>query len=211
VENGVVQGATISGDGKEIRIEAPVVMSNCGPQRTVDLVGAENLDKGYLKDLEKLTPARGLMIHFTSDVPLLDYDHLLVVGKRRIIAVFQLTTVCPELAPPGTHYLVAGGDPIGPSPLSLEETRKELDLCIQDLKELLPKFESHAEILVTGAYHREWPCMFSIAGQTMSRRTPIENLYAVGDGFYPEPGMTCMMGAVASGIDAAKDASERLK
>jgi len=33
----------------------------------------------------------------------------------------------------------------------------------------------------------------------------------VGDGFIAEPGMTAMIGAAASGIDAAKDIEDRLK
>lgn len=53
--------------------------------------------------------------------------------------------------------------------------------------------------------------MFSIAGQTMPPKTPIENLYAVGDGFITEPGMTAMVGAAGSGVAAAKEITRRLK
>jgi phytoene dehydrogenase-like protein len=207
-EDGVVKGATICKDGQDVDVQASVVISNCGPKRTVDLVGRDNLDVGYLAELEKLTPAMAISIHIKSDVPLLDYDHLLIVGARRIVAIFQLTTVCPELAPPGTHYIVAGGDPV--SSLEPSAAREEIDLCLEDLRDLLPGFESHAEILMTGVYHGDWPAMFSIAGQSMSQKTPIVNLYAVGDGFITEPGMTAMVGAAASGVAAAKDATRHL-
>jgi phytoene dehydrogenase-like protein len=207
-EDGVAKGARICKDGQDVDVQASVVISNCGPKRTVDLVGRDNLDMGYVEALEKLTPAMAISIHIKSDVPLLDYDHLLIVGARRIVAIFQLTTVCPELAPPGTHYIVAGGDPV--SSLEPSVARKEIDLCLEDLRDLLPGFESHAEILMTGVYHGDWPAMFSIAGQSMSQKTPIVNLYAVGDGFIPEPGMTAMVGAAGSGFAAAKDATRHL-
>jgi phytoene desaturase len=206
-QDGVVKGATVQHDGEDVEIRASVVLSNCGPKRTVDLVGRENLDSGYIADLERLTPSRVITIHIKSDIPLIDYEYLLVVGARRINAMFQLTSVCPELAPPGTHYLVAGADPVGP--LGPSETKEELDLCMQDLRELLPALESHGEVLMTGVFHGEWPAMFSTTGQSMSQKTPVVNLYAIGDGFL-EPGMTAVAGAAESGLFAARDAAKRL-
>lgn len=203
----VVKGATVRRDGEDTEVHASVVLSNCGPKRTIDLVGPENLDRGYLADVAKLTPSRGIIIHVKSDIPLIDYQYVLVVGARRVNALFQLTSVCPELAPPGTHYLVAAADPIGP--LGPAERKAELDLCMQDLRELLPGFESHGEILMTGVFHGDWPAMFSTTGQSMSQKTPVVNLYAIGDGFL-EPGMTAVAGAAQSGLLAAKDAAERL-
>jgi phytoene dehydrogenase-like protein len=208
-EDGIVKGATMNKDGQDVYVQAPVVISNCGPERTVDLAGKDNLGSEYVAKLEKLTPARAISIHIKSDAPLMDYDHLLIVGARRVVVIFQLTTVCPELAPAGTHYIVAGADPVGS--LEPSEAKQEIDLSLQDLRELLPGFESHAEILMTGVYHGGWPAMFSIAGQTMSQKTPIENLYAVGDGFISEAGMTAMVGAAGSGVAAAKDIATRLK
>lgn len=205
---GVVRGAIVNREGTEEDVVATVVMSNCGPKRTLDLAGRENLGEAYVQELSRLTPALAISIHIKSDVPLLEVDHLLTVGTRRTVGIFQLTTVCPELAPPGTHYIVVGGDPA--SSLSPTEAREEIDLCLQDLRELLPGFDSHAEVLMKGVYHGDWPAMFSIAGQSMRQRTPIVNLYAVGDGFIPEPGMTALVGAAASGVAAAKDAAQRL-
>ncbi len=207
-KGGVVKGAIVNKEGRDQEVAATVVVSNCGPKRTVELAGKENLGMGYVEELSRLTPAMAISIHIKSDIPLLEVDHLLTVGMRRTVGIFQLTTVCPELAPPGTHYIVAGGDPA--SSLNPAEAREEIDLCLQDLRELLPGFDSHAEVLMKGVYHRDWPAMFSIAGQSMPQRTPIVNLYAVGDGFIPEPGMTALAGAAASGVAAARDAVGRL-
>ena len=128
---------------------------------------------------------------------------------REVADTFAWLASRPELAPPGTHYLVAGADPV--SSLAPSEAKKEIDLSIEDLRDLLPGFDSHAEILMTGCYHGNWPAMFSIAGQSVSPRTPIENLYAVGDGFIAEPGMTAMVGAAGSGVAAAKEIAMNLK
>ena len=208
-EDGVVKGATISKEGREVNVGASVVLSNCGPRRTVDLVGRENLGKEYIEELGKLTPAHAIIIHIKSDALLFDLDHLLISGARRLIAVFQLTMVCPELAPEGTHYIVAAGDPVGS--LGPSEAAHEIDLCLKEMRDLFPGFESHGEILMTGVYHEGWPAMFSIAGEAMTQRTPIVNLYAVGDGFNAEAGMTAMAGAAGSGVAAGKDAAMRLE
>ena len=209
VDEGAAKGVTISRNGKEVKVAASIVISNCGPKRTVDLVGRENLPREYLTELEKLIPASAISIHIKSKVPLLDYDTMLVVGARRVVAIFQLTSVCPELAPPGTHYIVVGADPV--RELGPEQAKEEIDICMEDLKELIPKFQTHGEILMTGCFHGDWPAMFSIAGQSMSPKTPIKKLYAVGDGFIAEPGMTAMVGAAGSGVAAAKDAVAELR
>ena len=203
LKNNAAHGAVILKDGREVNVQATVVITNCGPARTVNLIGRDNLDRGYVERLEKLTPARAITIHVKSDIRLMDHDHLLIVGARRVVGLFPLTNVCPELAPPGVHYLVAGADPAGP--LTPSEAKSEIDLSIEDLREILPGFDAHAEVIMTGCYHGSWPAMFSIAGESMSPKTPIENLYAVGDGFIAEPGMTAMVGAAGSGVAAAKE------
>jgi phytoene dehydrogenase-like protein len=209
VDDGEARGATIIRNGKEVKVAASIVISNCGPKRTVDLVGRKNMTQDYLREIEKLTPASAISIHIKANAPLLEHDTMLVVGARRIVAIFQLTSVCPELAPPGTHYIVVGADPV--SELGPEEAREEIDICMDDLKELIPEFETHGEILMTGCFHGDWPAMFSIAGQSVSPKTPVKRLYAVGDGFIAEPGMTAMVGAAGSGVVAAKDAVAELR
>ena len=98
----------------------------------------------------------------------------------RINALFQPTNVCPEIAPPGKHLLVAG------AAASLTSQRlnaqAELVLCFQDLRDLLPRFEEHTEVLLTGTFHGDWPAMYAWPGDDMPQKTPIVNLYNVGDG-----------------------------
>ena len=76
-----------------------MVVSNAGPKKTVELVGKKNMDKGYLKELEEtVRPAMVICIQWMTDRPVLEGNYLLVVGARRVNAIFQPTKVCPELA-----------------------------------------------------------------------------------------------------------------
>jgi phytoene desaturase len=207
-EKGVVRGAVVRRGGEEIQVQAAVVISNCGPRRTVELAGRENMDKGYLKELdETVKPAMVIVIQFASDTALLDCDYLIVTGLKRINAVFQPTSICPELAPPGRHLLVAGGAPV--SSLSPLDGRKEIELCLAELREILPGFDRHAQLLLTGTFQGEWPAMQSWPGSDMPQKTPIVNLYNVGDGV-KSSGMMALAAAAETGALVAEDVMRRV-
>lgn len=207
-DRGVVRGAVVRRGGAEVQVRASVVISNCGPRRTVELVGRANMDKGYLQELDhKIKPAMVVAIQFASDIPLLDCDYLIVTGYKRINAIFQPTLVCPELAPPGKHLLLAGGAPV--SSLSPLDSRGEIEICLEELREILPGFDSHAEVLLTGTFQAEWPAMQSWPGSDMPQKTPIVNLYNVGDGVKTS-GMVALAAAAETGALVAEDVVHRL-
>jgi phytoene dehydrogenase-like protein len=189
-DNGIVRGALIDKEGQEIEVHASAVISNCGPKKTVELLGRAHIDKSYLKKLDKdVKPVMLIAIQLASDQPLLDHNYLIVTEAQRINALFQPTHVCPEIAPPGKHLLVAGAAPASTLPPFNAEA--ELDLCFQDLRDLLPGFEEQAEVLLTGTFHGEWPAMHAWPGDDMPPKTPIVNLYNVGDGV-KSPGMIAL-------------------
>lgn len=207
-DKGIVCGARIDKEGQEIEVHASAVISNCGPKKTVDLVGREHIDKGYLKKLEENVRAVMLIaIQLASDKPLLDHNYLIVSGARRINALFQPTRVCPEIAPPGKHLLVAGGAPA--STLPPLNAKAELDLCFQDLRDLLPGFEEQAEVLLTGTFHGQWPAMHAWPGDDMPQKTPIVNLYNVGDGV-KTPGMIALPAVAETAQWVVEDIKKRL-
>ena len=116
------------------------------------------------------------------------------------------TIECPDFAPEGKHLYVSGGAPLNTTePFDLKE---EIDLNIQDLKEILPGFEEHAEILMTSCYRNDWPAFRTLPGESLPVRTPIENLYNTGDANAPK-GMAGSIGAAESARIIAEDIKTR--
>lgn len=201
-EKGVATGALIRRDGEVKRVDSQVVISNCGPAKTVELAGTENLGAAYVQQMKRiLRPAALIMIQVASDVSLIDIPYLLVTKARRVNVIIQPTTVCPELAPPGKHLVLIGAGPT----VSTEtiDWREEIEFCMEDVTELFPHFHDHAEVLLKRAFHGDWPGMHSLPGHDMPWETPITNLYNVGDGV-KESGLVCLPAAANSGLRVAK-------
>ena len=205
---GVVRGALVLTKEGEIEVQAKIVISNTGPRKTVELSGKEHFDRGYLMELEqKAKPAPVIAVQIAAEEPLIDYPSLMVTGARRINALYQPTTVCPELAPTGKQLLMAGGGP--GSSLPPFDKKREVELCVQDLKDLIPDFERRARILTAGFYHGRWPGMHCWPGSDLPQKTPIENLYNVGDGAKPA-GTTGLPSVAASALAVVKDITIRM-
>ena len=207
-EDGLVRGAVISRNGKEIAVYASAVISNAGPLRTAHLVGRGNLDSDYLGELDStLIPTTMVCLQIAVDQPLIEQNHLLVTGARRINAIYQPTRVCPEWAPEGKHLVIACALPISSSaPL---DAAKEISMCLEDLRDLWPGFKKHSEILLAGTYRDEWPGMHARPGHDMPRKTPIINLYNVGDGV-KSSGYTGLPAVVHSGVMVAEEIRQRV-
>jgi len=209
LENGVAFGAIVEREGEEIEVKSSMVVSNAGPKKTVELVGEKNVDKGYLKELEEtVRPAMVICIQWMTDRPVLEGNYLLVVGARRVNAIFQPTLICPELAPLHKHFLVAGAAPVTSVPPLHAE--KEIELCMADLKELFPGFDQHSEILLVSTFHGDWPGFHSWPGYGMSHKTPIVNLYNVGDGVSPS-GTVALPSTVLSARLVVEDVKNRIQ
>ncbi len=211
VEDGVVKGVVVEKDGKdEIEIPADVVISDVGPKATAELAGRQNFDRAYLKSMdETLKSGAQIAIWAISDRPLLPYPGtLFITESRRAFSYCPSTNVCPQYAPPGKHLLNIGGyfKPSTP-PYNPE---KEIDLVLQDSKEIVPGFEREAEILHIGTFHGDWPLSRSWAGYNFPQKTSVENLYNVGDGVKP-PGCWGTHGAVYSTHPVIEDIKKRFK
>jgi phytoene desaturase len=200
---GVVQGALVSTKEGEVEVRAKIVISNTGPRRTVELLDKTDLDKGYLRKLDQnLQPAPVMALQIAAAEPVIDYPTLMVTGARRINALYQPTTVCPELAPSGWHVLLAGGGPR--SSLPPFDKKREVEICLQDLEDLIPDFQRRTRVLTAGFYHGRWPGMHCWPGNDLPQKTPIENLYNVGDGAKPA-GTTGLPSVAASALAVVDD------
>lgn len=184
VSDGIAKGVIIQKGDDVIEVAAKAVVSNTGPRKTVELAGSENFDMGYLKQLrETLRPAPIIFIQAASDRPLVDCSSLVFVLGRRMSAMNCPTLLCPEHAPKGKHLLTAVGTPR--SPLPPYDFKKDKELLIQDVRDNMPGFDEHAEILVTSYFRDDWPGYHSWTGYDLPQKTSVENLYNVGDGVKP--------------------------
>jgi len=203
VEQDRVTGALVETDGTEEIIEADFVVSNTGPSMTVQLTGASFFEKSYLHRLREygmITPV--IHVCIASREPLSDFDGIINFGNtRRLVFLETPTLTCPELAPDGMHYATTYSVPkhaVGP--LKLQET---VDMIKLDLQENFPGFED-AQLLMVATHHGEWPSMRRWPGHPMPVKTPIQNLYNVGDGCMPR-GRVGVEACALSAREAAAD------
>ena len=183
-ESGMVKGAVIETDGVEEMIVADHVISNAGPVMTVKLTGESHFDLSYLKllyDYNFITPV--VHVCLTSREPLDDFDGIINFGNTRRLVFFETPTLtCPELAPDGMHFATTYSVPqYASGPLKLKET---IEMIMLDLKDNFPAFDD-ADVLMVATHHGEWPAMRRWPGYPMPVKTPIQNLYNVGDGCMP--------------------------
>ncbi|MDO8635647.1 MAG: NAD(P)/FAD-dependent oxidoreductase [Dehalococcoidia bacterium] len=209
-KSGVVTGVLVDTADGQVEVQAKAVLSNAGPQAIVELVGQENLEKGYLGELEqKLKPSPQIIFYIASDRPLLECQGMtFLTQSRRVLFMAPLTNLCPELAPRGQHLMEAAaylGNSAPPFDL-----RQEMDLALADLRENLPGFEKHSRILLAGCYYGGWPVMRCWPGNYLPQKTPIENLYNIGDGV-PPAGWWGSPSAVQSARIVVEDVKRRIQ
>lgn len=210
VEDGVARGVVAEKDSDQVEISARAVISNTGPRMTVQLAGRGNFDIGYLKDMgERLRPTPSLVVYTSADRPLMEHQGVLMpIGTRRACYVLTPTILCPDLAPRGRHLMVsfsAFGDSLGPANLD-----EEIRLHLQDLHDLFPDYDTHAQVLMVGSFYKDWPVYHSWPGFDMPMKTSIENLWNVGDGVKPA-GWIGLEASAESGRLVADEVQARLR
>lgn len=198
VRDGVAKGVILQKEGDDIEIASEIVISNIGPKRTIGLTGENNFDDKYLARLQaSIQSIPAVLTHIASDRPLCleggEPGSLMIVNPRRIHGVFPLTNSAPDLAPPGQHLLYCIGTPASClKPVNVED---EIEQNTLDIKEQLPKFESHGRILKMELIYQDLPR----PGMNMPQETPVKNLYNVGDAVTPPSTLAGVSGAVESG------------
>ncbi|HEY9753623.1 MAG TPA: NAD(P)/FAD-dependent oxidoreductase [Oculatellaceae cyanobacterium] len=135
MENGRAAGVLIG----EEAYEANLVISNLGHVATACLCGealSGEKASGYLRRLETLRPSAGIKICLAADEPLVGNSGVLLTPyAKRINGIDEVTQVDPELAPPGKH-LTMSHQYVAPE--NVENLEAEIELGIQDLKEIFP-------------------------------------------------------------------------
>lgn len=180
-----------------IAIEAETVVSNIGPRKTVELAGKEHFPEEYLAQAARIRPAVGMDFLFVTDRPLLDFAGTLYTTDTLRKEGWSVPTLMwPEHAPAGKHLLHAFAVP---ESLDEYDPRREQEAILRDLHTVFPDFEAAGgRLLLRRHFAGEWPCTRARQGQDMNHRTPIENLFNVGDGAKPA-GWIVGAGAAESG------------
>lgn len=211
VFDGMAAGAVIEDSQGELEIAAKVVISNVGPKATVALTGKDNFDEGHLREVESMRPTLQMWVTTISDRPFFE-TQVSFLGTRRVLNCINPTLVCPELAPPGKHMHHSISGPH--SQFGSWNLQEEIDLHIQDLKDNVPGFEEHGEVLHVGCYWGEWPTTRNspYVGYTpLSQKTPVENLYNVGDGVGPRGWPSGTSGCAVTARIVVEDIEKRLE
>lgn len=181
VDKGIAKGILVERNGAIEKVTASAVISNANPRQTIELLAPADLDQGYVRQVrEKQRPCPVVAVLVESDRPLMDHPGaLLHVCTRRVYLTVTPTIICPDLAPPGRHLLESFGafsDSLGPVNL-----REEVEMNLQDLRDVLPEMEKHGRILMVQTFYGDWPAAGTWPGYELPFRTPVELLYNVGD------------------------------
>jgi phytoene dehydrogenase-like protein len=166
-------------DGEEHAVD--LVISDIGHPSTAKLIGTETNISGmdeYSRKSKDLKPSAGIKICISSDKPLIGHGGVLLTPyAKRVNGINEVTNVDPSLAPAGKHLTMAHqcvhwND--------LNELDKEIELGLEDLKDIFAGKEY--EVLLIQSYSNDWPVNRSPSGADLKNKTPVSNLYVVGDG-----------------------------
>ena len=182
VDGNKAAGITVEKSDGEWEISERFVISNTGPKKTVDLTGKEYFDDDYLKEVDLIKPTPPCIeAHIVSDEPLFDLDGVVqCLDAPKPFMFWAPTLKCTGVAPPGKHLLVSyTGLPEDVS--SNAELKKEIDLHMEILKQMIPDFEKKGTVKSVQCFRGEWP-LYRSSSHLLDQKTTIENLYNVGDG-----------------------------
>lgn len=188
IEKGAAKGAVVEERGVEEIIEADYVISNTGPKRTIRLAGANNFNEDYLS-LLMAHPHETPVFHTAviSREPLSDFQGIYNFGNtKNLIFMESPSLTCPELAPGGEQITTTFGVPASSeAPITADIRRKTIVNILKEIKENFPAFDERRDSTVICVHHGEWPSMRRWPGYPMPVKTPVINLYNVGDGCMP--------------------------
>lgn len=185
--------------GKEV--EADLVISDIGHKEAWEICDFDGVNgecgshvlalstssfKEYEDKLDEMKPSAGLKICFASDEQILPdgCSLLLTPYTRRINGLNEVTNADPNLAPPGKHLVMCHQRTALDR---LSEIDEEIELGLQDVKEMFP--DKNIEILMVQVHHGRWPVNRAFSGTDFGNKTPISNLFVVGDGAKGEGGI----------------------
>jgi phytoene desaturase len=180
IAEGRVRAVRIVRDGKEVVVACGAVISNAGPAATIALCPEGSMPSDYVELVRRrIRPTPMFAINFAAPRPLLGSAGIVFFADtERVCAVSHLTSVCPEVAPPGWSLYVAHAVPV-PALGEFDEDA-ERALCLRDLRREIPGF-GDARVISAPLLQGDWPAQRVVTGSEIDSATPIANLWNVGD------------------------------
>jgi phytoene dehydrogenase-like protein len=203
----IVKGVVTEKKGMEVNVEAKVVISNCSPRDMVKMSSEKNFDEGYLKRVREMKTSEMFNIIWGCDKPMFDFPGVINFPQCDppwFAVDFSLTW--RDLAPEGKYTMWAGFVLTYSSYNIKSEIEKGIKLC----KENFPELEKHGEILLVQVFRKTWPTLWACAGTDLGQKSPVENLYVVGDGAKPS-GYVMAEGVVEGARLVVEDIMQRIK
>jgi phytoene dehydrogenase-like protein len=206
VEGGKVTGVVVNNaQGEEQQIAADLVISNAGPDKTVELAGGDaQFERSYITRLHtNAADAPIFHVSFVMDQPLIEgFDGCMVFGNNRNLIYLEIpSAISPDTISPAGKYLhTAYGAPTEAAGADLAQ---ELENTLFELEQNFPGVTAQARFLVKAKHSGQAPGMRRWAGYGMPVDTPIYGLYNVGDGC-AQPGTIGTESAAASARKAVE-------
>ena len=200
-----VTGVDFRHQQQDYHVTAPIVVSNVGPAATNDLLPPDMVEMSYRRQLDRVSPTAIMWLHFSSPELLMEYSALAVGCSRRVNMIDVPSFEAEGVAPPGQHLYTVGGAPL--DSLNPTDIKAEFEALMEDLREIFPGFDERAKVLTKTCYRGDWPGFRTISGSRPGHRTPVMNLYNVGDGAGPS-GFEGSMGAAKSALMVADDVQQ---
>jgi phytoene dehydrogenase-like protein len=190
-----VTGATWWMNGRDLHVQRLLSSATRPPRRRRSL--AATLRAELPARRPDVRPTAILWLHFVSDEPVLNYSAVAVCGSRRVNMVDAPSYDCPDVAPPGKHLYTVGAAPL--DALAPGDIDAEFKQVLDDLRDIIPGFDTRCRVLTRTCYRGKWPGFRSVPGSPVPHRTPVKGLFNVGDASYPR-GFAGSMGAATSAV-----------
>jgi phytoene dehydrogenase-like protein len=160
---------------------ADIIISDIGHVATASLLNSDDTNKelqNYAHMTEELKPSAGIKICLSSEKPLIGHGGVMLTPyAKRVNGINEVTNIDPSLAPPGKHLTMSHQCVHWKDLGNLEE---EIRFGLEDLQNIFAGKEY--EVLLIQSYSNEWPVNRAPSGADLKNRTPVSNLFVVGDG-----------------------------
>lgn len=209
VDRGRVTGAVVRRKGEDVEVRAPVVVSDLGPQLTVRKVASDAWDLGYADDVAAIPTAPGVALFFSHDQELIDGGGpLLPASAHRACFAITPTMLAPGLGDGRSHWTEVLVTLQDSRIQTAAAARAAAEVAVREVHELFPALQGRSPFKRL-AYRGDWPIYRTWPGWEMPYRTPIENLFLVGDAVR-QSDQNGTSAAAQSGVLVAGQVLERL-